>query len=128
MKSISCTSVMVPAVTVSGALAEFKWVLFVAGLQMAAPPPIGTKESARTVYPTAPAAGPMYVTAPPEKTPTFGLLGETINVYGSQFVPVTIIEPQELVVLLSTEMLVVEPGKTGIATCRVAPPLTVTCC
>ena len=49
VKSISCTSVMVPAVTVSGALAEFKLVLFVAGLQMVAPPPIGAKESARTV-------------------------------------------------------------------------------
>src|SRR5215475_8411167 len=59
--------------------------------------------------------------------PTFGLLAGTINVYGPQFAPVTIIELQELVVCSSTEILVVEPGKTGIATCSVPPP-TATCC
>ena len=48
MKSISCTSVLVPAATLSGAFAEFKLVVFVEGLQMAAPPPVGTAESART--------------------------------------------------------------------------------
>lgn len=104
-KSVRATSVVMPAVTLSGrggVLASLE-VMISGGMQSGFPPLMGTAAWASTVKRTSPLAGAEKVRGPDTNTATLGLLPGTTSVYCAQFAPMGLPIGQLLLSVMETK-------------------------